>query len=168
MRPLVLSGGPAAGKTTCGRLLAGERERAAYIDADDIRQLVVAGDATLWSGRAGEEQHRLATRNVCAVGRNFLGAGFDVVVSDFVTADTLPIYRSELPDCIVIQLRISLDEARGRARTRPVHLTEHEFDLLHDLVAVPPDADLLLDVDGMTEQRQIAAIRATWENVSDH
>lgn len=47
MRPLLLSGGPAVGKSTCGRALATERNRAAFIDVDDIRQLVVAGDATL-------------------------------------------------------------------------------------------------------------------------
>jgi shikimate kinase len=42
MRPLILTGGPAVGKTTCGRALAVERDRAAYIDVDDIRQLIVA------------------------------------------------------------------------------------------------------------------------------
>lgn len=31
MRPLVLSGGPAVGKTTCGRALAVTHDRAAYI-----------------------------------------------------------------------------------------------------------------------------------------
>jgi dephospho-CoA kinase len=42
MRPLILTGGPAVGKTTFGRALAVERDRAAYIDMDDIRQLIVA------------------------------------------------------------------------------------------------------------------------------
>jgi shikimate kinase len=42
MRPLILTGAPAVGKTTCGRALAVERDRAAYIDVDDIRQLIVA------------------------------------------------------------------------------------------------------------------------------
>ncbi|MGH2533707.1 MAG: hypothetical protein ACRDJW_15555 [Thermomicrobiales bacterium] len=32
MRPLILTGGPAVGKTTCGRALTVERDRAAYID----------------------------------------------------------------------------------------------------------------------------------------
>ena len=42
MRPLILTGGPAGGKTTRGRARAVERDRAAYIDVDDIRQLIVA------------------------------------------------------------------------------------------------------------------------------
>ena len=41
MRLLILTGGPAVGKATCGRALAVERDRAAYIDVDDIRQLIV-------------------------------------------------------------------------------------------------------------------------------
>ena len=42
MRPLILTSGPAVGKTICGRALALERDRAAYIDVDDMRQLIVA------------------------------------------------------------------------------------------------------------------------------
>lgn len=44
MRPRVLNRGPAVGKSTCGRALtlAVERDRAAYIDVDDMRQLIVA------------------------------------------------------------------------------------------------------------------------------
>jgi len=37
---LILTGGPAVGKTTCELALA--VERAAYIDVDDIRLLIVA------------------------------------------------------------------------------------------------------------------------------
>jgi hypothetical protein len=121
---------------------------------------------TLWSGREGEEQHALAARNVCALGTNFRDAGFDVVIADYVTADILPIYRSELPDCFVVHLRISPEAAHKRARTRPVYLTDAEFDLLHERAAVPPEADLVLDVDGLSEQQQIDAIRVAWAKAS--
>jgi predicted ATPase len=42
MRPLILTGGPAVGKTTCRRALAVERDRAAYVDVEDARRLIVA------------------------------------------------------------------------------------------------------------------------------
>lgn len=45
-RPLVLTGGPAVGKTTTARPLAEALPRAAFIDVDDLRQLVVAGHET--------------------------------------------------------------------------------------------------------------------------
>lgn len=162
MRPLILSGGPAVGKSTCGRALALNRDRGAFIDGDDIRQLVVAGDATLWSGGEGERQHELAARNVAALSRNLQSGGFDVVVADFVTSDSLAVYRAELPDCFVVHLQISLRGARERAGTREVYLTAEEFSLLHRLIETPPNADVILDVEGMGIDEQTAALQRMW------
>jgi shikimate kinase len=162
VRPLILSGGPAVGKSTCGRILAESRERAAFIDVDDIRQLVVAGDATLWSGVEGEKQLLLAARNTTALVHNLSAAGFDVVAADFVTPDSLRVYKAELPDCLVIHLAISRKGALRRAATRPVHLTADEFDLLHRLIDTPPQADVVLDVDGFTVDQQTRAIAELW------
>lgn len=165
MRPLILSGGPAAGKSTCGRLLATSRQRAAFIDVDDIRQLVVAGDATLWSGPEGEGQLLLAAQNTSALTRNLAAAGFDVVAADFVTPDSLRVYREQLPDCLVIHLAISREGALRRAATRPVHLTDDEFDLLHRLIDTPPQADVVLDVERFTVEQQTRAIDELWMRV---
>lgn len=167
MRPLVLSGGPAVGKSTCGRRLAEERDRAAFIDADDIRQLVVAaGDATLWSGAEGLRQHVLAARNVAALARNLAHADFAVTIADVVTAEALAVYRAELPDCFVVQLALPVDEALERAATRRVYLTDDEFLFLHHLMAIPPDVDAVLDVSGLTIEEQTDAIRRVWLSAS--
>jgi shikimate kinase len=162
MRPLVLSGGPAVGKSTCGRKLAEGRERAAFIDVDDIRQLVVAGDAALWSGPEGERQNSLAALNTSALARNLSSDGFDVVIADFVTHESLTVYRSQLPDCLVIHLAIAFDEAARRATTRPVYITDDEFVLLHERMENPPDADVVLHVDGLSVDEQTRAIAARW------
>ncbi|WP_081984643.1 hypothetical protein [Curtobacterium sp. MR_MD2014] len=103
MRPLLLSGGPAVGETTCARALAADQERAAYIDGDDVRQLVVA--------------------------------------------------------CFIVHSAVTLDEARKRATTRPVSITDEEFELLHRISATPPPVDLVLDVTRMTVDDQIERIR---------
>jgi gluconate kinase len=161
-RPLVVSGGPAAGKSTCGRLLAQALHRAAFVDVDDIRQLVVAGDATLWSGPEGENQNRLAAVNAAALARNFAADGFDVVIADFVTPDSLVVYRRELPGCLVIHLAISFDEALRRAATRRDFLTDDEFELLHRMMETPPDADAVLRVDGLTVDEQTRRLAELW------
>lgn len=166
MRPLILSGGPAVGKTTCGRLLADERERAAFIDADDIRQFVVSGAATLWSGAEGAAQHALAVTNASALGRNLQDAGFNVVIADVVTDAALTVYRRELPGCFVVHLAITLEGARARAATRRVYLTDNEFVLLHRMLADPPAVDLVLDVDGLDTAEQARLIGDAWRRAS--
>lgn len=162
--PLVLTGGPAVGKTTCARTLAAARPRAAFVDADDVRQLVVAGAAAPWEGLEGRAQHALGARNAAALGRGFHAVGFDVVVADVVTPATAAVYRAELPSCLLVHLRISLAGARRRAATRPVHLTDAEFVLLHGWDAAdPPQSDVALEVDGLSLDEQVAAIRRCWE-----
>jgi len=168
MRPLILTGGPAVGKSTCGRALASSQARGAFIDADDVRQLVVAGDATLWSGPEGELQHELAARNVASLARNFSADGFDVVIADFVTPGSLAAYRSLLPDCFVVHLAILLKGALERAATREVYLTDDEFALLHRMAESPPAADLTLDVDGLLPDGQTDALRIAWSFASGH
>lgn len=162
MRPLLLSGGPAVGKTTCARALAADQKRAACIDGDDVRQLIVSGAATLWSGPEGRAQHALAARNTASLARNLSDAGFAVTASDVVTPEVLPVYRSQLPACFIVHLAITLDEARKRATTRPVYITDEEFELLHRISATPPPVDLVLNVTGMTVDDQIASIRDAW------
>lgn len=162
-RPLVLTGGPAVGKTTCGRALAGERPRAAFVDVDDVRQLVVSGAAAPWAGVEGRDQHGLGVRNASALASNFLRAGFDVVIADVLSPETARIYREALPGCLVVHLQISLAGAQRRAATRTVYLTTDEFEALHRADAEsPPESDVVLPVDGLTVEEQLSALRALW------
>ena len=162
LRPLLLTGGPAVGKSTCARAPAAARPRGAVVDADDVRQLVVAGAVAPWQGAEGRAQHALGAQNAAALARGFHEAGFEVVVADVVTPATAALYRAGLPDVLLVHLRISLAGARRRAATRPVHLTDEEFALLHGWQADPPPADVVLDVDGMGPEQQVAAIRRHW------
>jgi predicted kinase len=162
-RALVLTGGPAAGKSTCARELAARLDRAAVVDVDDIRQLVVAGAAAPWEGAAGDEQRSLGATNACALARNFLAAGFDTVIADVLTPRTAKIYRRELRHCLIAHLRISLDQARERAATRPVYITNDEFEWVHHQdLHDPPAADLILQVDSLSISEQVAALSAAW------
>ncbi len=69
MRPiLVLTGGPAVGKSTTASLVARQCARAAVIDVDDVRQFVVSGAAAPWDGAEGLAQHT-SPRPKRAVGR---------------------------------------------------------------------------------------------------
>ena len=163
MRPLLLTGPPAAGKSTTARVLADSLPLAAMIDVDDIRQLVVAGHAAPWDGEAGLIQQRIGVENACDLARRFAGSGIEVVMADVLTSRTAELYRARLPSVLIVQLRISLGEARRRAALRPVYLTDDEFELLHR--QQPSDADLydhVIDVDGLDQAAQVAAVRHIW------
>ncbi|MGW0226737.1 hypothetical protein ACWDWO_00350 [Actinopolymorpha singaporensis] len=161
--PLVLTGPPAVGKTSAGRRLAESRPRGAYVDVDDVRQLVVAGGAAPWDGDEGVRQQELGVRNACQLARRFTAEGFATVLTDVVTPRTLTIYRAELPRCLVVRLRVDVAEARRRAATRPVHLTAQEFAALHaEDAAAEPAVDAELDVTGLSLDDLVAELSRRW------
>jgi hypothetical protein len=150
------------GKTTTGRTLAAARPAAAFIDLDDVRQFVVAGHAPVWEPD-GPRQTALAVRSACAVARNLLAEGFDVVLADVLDPGTAAAYRAELPGVLLVHLRVPFVEASRRAATRPVWLTEEEFAWLHRRDAAdPPAVDVRLDVGGMDLPAQVAAVEEVW------
>jgi len=166
-RPLVLTGGAAVGKSTCAGELAERATRAACIDVDDLRQLIVSGAAAPWDGLPGQEQAVLGARNACALARNFVSAGFDVTIGDVLTPATTAVYRTELPHCLIVHLRISLEVARVRAAPRRVYLSDGEFDWVHERDRTePPDAEVVLEVDGLSEAEQIQVLADLWSTAT--
>ena len=95
--PLLLTGGPAVGKSSTAGLLARSRPRAAVIDVDDVRQLVVSGGAAPWEGDEGRRQQHVGVENACCLARRFIDHAIEVIVADVVTPETLMLYRRSLP-----------------------------------------------------------------------
>ena len=166
LRPLLLTGGPAVGKTTTARALADTTERCAHVDVDDVRQMIRNGGVAPWKGEEGRAQHVLGIRNAAALVHNFAHAGINVIVSDVVTQDLLNIYRDLVPDLVAIRLVCDLSTARARASSRPVHLTADEFEMLHRQQTEPLETDLELDVSGMTPEAQVDAVGRRWRRQS--
>ena len=163
-RPLLLTGGPAVGKTTTARALAEATEPCAYIEVDDLRQMIKGGGVAPWKGSDGRAQHLLAIRNAAAMVANFTDAGINVILSDVVTPDLLTTYRDLVPRLVVIRLACDLATAQARAGTRPVYLTADEFQMLHRRQTEPLETDLELDVSRMTVEAQVGAVRRQWRN----
>ena len=161
--PLVLTGGPAVGKSTTASLVGRRCARAAVIDVDDVRQLVVAGAAAHWEGAEGLAQQRLGVENACGLARRFHEHGFEVIITDVLTPETLRLYRQHLPRCLIVRLHLAPSEARRRAGTRRVYLTDAEFKDLHGQDRDnPPPADYHLDVTALTIEGQAATVAAIW------
>lgn len=161
--PLVLTGGPAVGKSTTGRLLARRCSRSAFIDVDDIRQLVVAGAAAPWEGSEGLAQQELGVLNTCSLAGRFQEHGFQVVIADVLSPHTGRLYRRHLTGCVIVRLHASPEEVRRRAGTRRVYLTDDEFEALHSQDRRhPPAADHHLDVTSLDITRQVEAVQQFW------
>ena len=163
MRPLLLAGPPAAGKSTTGRQLAASTRRGAFIDVDDVRHLVVGGHAAPWDGEAGRQQQHLGVENACDLARRFASHRMDVVLADVLSPETTAIYRARISDLVIIGLRISPDAAQRRAAGRPHHLTRTEFDRLHaDERRYALAYDHVVEVDDCDGPGQIELVRRLW------
>lgn len=68
--------------------------RAAFIDVDDIRHLVVAGAKRPRHEPEGTAQADLRAENVRGLARRFLARGFDVVIADVLTPRTVSWWHS--------------------------------------------------------------------------
>lgn len=162
LSPLVLTGGPAAGKSSTALTLAATTPRTAFVDVDDVRQLVKNGGAAPWDGPEGARQQVLGVRNTAALARNFLASGFNATIADVVTPSTLALYRQLIPDVLVVRLNLNFEEARRRASLRRVYLTSDEFQALHRQQADALDVDHELDVSALDLDAQVDEVRRLW------
>jgi chloramphenicol 3-O-phosphotransferase len=108
---LIITGTPAAGKTTVSRLVAERLPRSARIDGDVMAFMMVNGWASPldadgnWNpGPEAKSQLRLRMINACSVADNFAAAGFTPVID------------------AVVETREELDFIAGRLVTRPLML----------------------------------------------
>ncbi|MEO3751320.1 AAA family ATPase [Streptomyces sp. B6B3] len=79
---LIVTGMPAAGKSTVTRLVAARLPRAARLDGDMVSRLVVSGRVGALGEPADEaaRQVELCNRNLCTLANNFADAGFTPVI----------------------------------------------------------------------------------------
>jgi predicted kinase len=118
----VISGVPAAGKTTVGRLLAGRLDQAVFVPGDTIRSMMVSGRAG--AGAAGEAQlHQLLLRyrGALAIASVYLGAGFDVIMEDVIIGPVLRNFLAlvPVPELHLVFLDPDAPAVAERDRRRP-------------------------------------------------
>lgn len=130
---LILTGPPAAGKSTVGPLIAHQLAQCAVVDVDQVRAMVVQPHVAPWRGTAGQAQLQLGAHNGCALAHNLAAAGYHVILLDVLTAATAAIYHTQLaalPHQIVLLLP-TLATVLQRNQQRGQWLTDDEVRLLY-------------------------------------
>lgn len=131
-RLYVVTGIPASGKSTVGRLLAGRFARSVLIEGDVIRRMVARGrqEMTPEPTREAVDQYLLRLRHISMLADSYVDSRFHTVVEDNIIGG----YLAEFLELV---------------RTRPV-----------DVTVLAPDAEVVVKRD--VEREKAAYEDETW------
>ena len=124
---LLLFGGPAgAGKSTLAAAWCAARARAAHVQLDHVRDLIVAGRADpRQPGPLQSEQYELSVAACCALASSFAQSGYDVAVDDVLLppafeAHWRPALHGLEPRVVIVLPTLEETLRRSRAREKRV------------------------------------------------
>ena len=161
----VLSGTQGAGKSTVSRLLASRFERGAWVSADALQKMIVAGGRWPEGGDMSPDaarQLRLRLRNACLLARSFVATGITAVVDDIVIGERVEHLIEELDGqpFVFVMLVPRREVVRERERARGTDLWR-EWEWLDDVIRQKTRRiGLWLDTSEMTAEEAVEAILA--------
>jgi predicted kinase len=168
---LILFGGPAgAGKSTLARAWCATRQRAAHIELDEVRGLIVAGRADPQQpGSLQGEQYALSVRACCALARTFLEEGYDVALDDVLEPAAFERYWRPLLDGVDWRLVVvlpALEEVLRRSRLRAKRVLDEHSRAQHAACSAWP-ADVRIDTTELTLDESLVLVHAAAGTTGD-
>src|SRR5262249_35696086 len=166
VRTFLISGVPAAGKTTFARALASRFPRWAHIEGDLVGEQFIVNGLVPPQGPPQDEaraQLQLRRRNMCALADSFSEAGFVPVLDDVVVA--VPVLEGYLAGLrsrplLLVQLAPRLDVIRVRDSGRHKQVFEMWSHLDAQMRAAMTPDGLWLDTSTMTAAETVDEILA--------
>lgn len=160
---VVLFGGPAgSGKSTLARAWCATRPRAAHIELDEVRHLIVSGLADPQeTGTLQAEQYELAVDASCRLAHAFFDGGYDVAVDDVFEPAAFDRYWRPRLDGVPWKLVVvlpSLDQTIGRAAGRTKRVREEHIRTQHERCA-EWEAAVRVDTTGLDLAQSLALVQ---------
>jgi len=157
MKLLILTGLVGSGKSTISKLYAKQKPNCARIETDDLRHMLINPHKAPWDGKEGKRQLLLGVRNACLLADQFIEAGSNVIIVDFVTDTTLPVYKNLLKknNPFIVKLFPAYKEAKRRFNSRLKTITDEEFKMLYDIQLKFKKADLEIDNTSLSPQKVV-------------
>ncbi|HEY8620973.1 MAG TPA: hypothetical protein VIM01_12970 [Dermatophilaceae bacterium] len=152
----------AVGKSSVALLLADSAPPCAVVEVDEVRQLVKSGAAAPWEPGEGSRQTELAAHNTALLMTNFHDHGFNVIATDVLLGDAFCAYADAPVRPLVVHLRVTFAEGLRRAGTRRVHLTDDEFQLLHESEQGASAGDVSIDTTDLSPEGCATQILRLW------
>lgn len=161
----VISGTQGAGKSTVAQVLARRFERGAWVSADALHKMIVAGgrwpEGVEMSPDA-ELQLALRLKHACWLGRSFVAAGITAIVDDIIIGDRLDALLYELAGTrfVFVMLRPRLEVVQQREAGRGTALWQ-QWAWLDDVIGQQTQRlGLWLDTSDLTVDETVDAIMA--------
>jgi predicted kinase len=161
----VISGVPAAGKTTVGRLLADRLDRSVCVPGDTIRAMVVSGRADMAPGAGDAQLSQLLLRyqGALALAEVYLSAGFDVIVEDVIIGPMMRKFLALVPvpemHLVVLDPDADAVAARDRNRAKTAYGERWNAGELHELLRLGTErVGLWLDSTGLSAAQTVDRI----------
>lgn len=110
---IIISGPPAAGKSSVSRALAEKFPKSAYLDIDLFKDMIIGGNVAPWDPE-GPEQFKLVEKNFLAITKNFLDEGFVVVINYVFNDEQVKQYNELFGDVYGFLLLPSMEILKKR------------------------------------------------------
>ena len=162
LRPLLITGPPAVGKSSLASFLADAVAPCAVVEADDVWRLVKSGAVAPWQPGEGARQGEMAALHAALLMTSFHTHGFNVIATDILLGNSFSAYAGSSVPPLVVHLRVPVDEALRRAGSARGDLTAEEFRLLHEAERGATVADVSLETTRLSVEKCAARILALW------
>ncbi len=117
------------------------------IDFDLVRAMFVQPHQPPWAGEEGKAQQLLGVQQVCNLAEGFAEDGWEVVILDVLSEETVKLYRQllQLYELKIVQLLPEFSELNRRFCERGVCLTDEELAMVYEEQCRYADYDLRID-----------------------